>query len=130
MTVRYLKLDEVRRVAERVNGGNHAIRDLGLLISAIERPATDVFGTEVYPTLHEKAAALLQSLARNHALVDGNKRTAWLSCVAFLRFNGAAETRRDRPSSDAVVPFVEEVAQGNLEVPTIAKLLDEWFPLA
>lgn len=129
MTVRYLQLDEVMKVVVHVTGSEHAVRDMGLLISAMDRPKTDVFGTEVYPSVHQKAAALLQSLARNHALVDGNKRTAWLCCLAFLRFNHAAETRPDHPHPDVTVPFVEDVAQGEYEVPTIAKRLAEWFPL-
>ncbi|MGW0681838.1 type II toxin-antitoxin system death-on-curing family toxin [Streptomyces sp. NPDC002754] len=128
--MRYLKLYEVQAVAARITGSDHAVRDVGLLVSAIERPKTDVFGTEAYPTLHEKAAALLHSLARNHALVDGNKRTAWLCCIAFLRFNGAPATRPGYPDADAAEPFVIDVAQGGLEVPTIAKQLAVWFPAA
>ncbi|MDI3418070.1 type II toxin-antitoxin system death-on-curing family toxin [Streptomyces luteolus] len=129
MTVRHLKLDEILVVVRAVTGSEHAVRDIGLLVSAMERPATHVFGTEVYPTLHEKAAALLHSLARNDALVDGNKRTAWLCALAFLRFNGAPPPTPGRPSPDDAVPFAEAVAQGHMDVPTIAKRLASWFPV-
>ena len=52
------------------------------------RPRASVFGSDAYPDLHLKAAALFQSLARNHALVDGNKRLAWTACRIFLAING------------------------------------------
>ncbi|WP_443046611.1 hypothetical protein [Streptomyces sp. NBC_00247] len=69
----------VRRPAHAVDGTDHGVRDLGPPVSAIERPRTDVFGAVPYPTLHEKAAALLRSVARDHALIAGDERTAWLT---------------------------------------------------
>ncbi|GAA2626028.1 hypothetical protein GCM10009863_46010 [Streptomyces axinellae] len=98
--VRYIQLDETPAIARAVNGTEHSVRDMGLLVSAIERPRTNVFGAELYPTPHEKAAALLHSVARNRALIDGNKRTAWLATRVFLRFNGvsAPSPRRTSPS--------------------------------
>ncbi|MGW5350907.1 type II toxin-antitoxin system death-on-curing family toxin [Streptomyces sp. NPDC004031] len=127
--VRYVQIDEILAVARAVNGTDHSVRDMGLLVSAIERPRTDVFGVEVYPALHEKAAALLHSVARNHALIDGNKRTAWLAMRLFLRFNGVAAGTPPPPVSVAG-PFVEDVAQDLVDVPVIAKRLAEWFPVA
>jgi hypothetical protein len=59
--VRYIQIDEILAIARTVNGTAHSVRDMGLLVSAIDRPRTDVFGTELYPTLHEKAAALLRT---------------------------------------------------------------------
>jgi death-on-curing protein len=59
-----------------------------LLGSAVARPKTTVVGAEAYPDIHTKAAALLHSLCRNHALVDGNKRLAWTACQVFLGLNG------------------------------------------
>ncbi|GAA2490618.1 hypothetical protein GCM10010393_23070 [Streptomyces gobitricini] len=88
-----------------------------------------MFGTELYPTLHEKAAALLHSVARDHALIDGNKPTAWLAMRVFLRFNGVSASTVPPPVSIAG-PFVEEVAQDNLDVPVIAKHLSTWFPVS
>lgn len=127
--VRYIQVDEILAIARAVNGTEHNVRDMGLLVSAIERPRTNVFGAELYPTLHEKAAALLHSVARNHALVDGNKRTAWLAMRVFLRFNGASADTVPPPVSVAG-PFVEDVAQDNVDVPAIAKLLAAWFPVS
>ncbi|MGC4949484.1 type II toxin-antitoxin system death-on-curing family toxin [Streptomyces sp. DT224] len=126
--VRYVRLDEVLAIARAVNGTEHSVRDMGLLVSAIERPRTDVFGAELYPTPHEKAAALLHSVARNHALIDGNKRTAWLAMRVFLRFNGGAVIAP--PPVSVAGPFVEDVAQDHLDVPVVAKRLAEWFPLS
>lgn len=127
--VRYVQIDEILAIVRAVNRTEHSVRDMGLLVSAIERPRTHVFGVELYPTLHEKAAALLHSVARNHALVDGNKRTAWLAMRVFLRFNGAGGGTAPPPVSVAG-PFVEEVAQDALDVPAIAKCLSAWFPLS
>ncbi|MER5633040.1 type II toxin-antitoxin system death-on-curing family toxin [Streptomyces nitrosporeus] len=126
--VRYVRIDEILAIARKVNGTEHSVRDLGLLVSAVERPRTHVFGAELYPTPHDKAAALLHSVARNHALIDGNKRTAWLAMRVFLRFNGAGADTAPPPVSVAG-PFVEEVAQDLLDVPAIAKRLSDWFPL-
>lgn len=126
--VRHVQLDEILAIAATVNGTGHSVRDLGLLVSATERPRTDVFGTELYPTLHEKAAALLHAIARNHALIDGNKRTAWLAMRFFLRVNGLP-ARHPVPPAGEAGPFVEAAAQDNLDVPAIAKQLAEWFPV-
>ena len=70
----YLTLPELLHAAERVVGPDVSVRDYGLLESALARPRTDLFGTEAYQELAEKAAALLHSITRNHALVDDNKR--------------------------------------------------------
>lgn len=70
----YLEIGDELQVIDRY--GFH-IRDIGLLASALARPATTVTGTEAYPQLALKAAALLESVARFHPLIDGNKRTAW-----------------------------------------------------
>ncbi|MEU6809355.1 Fic family protein [Streptomyces sp. NPDC046831] len=127
--VRYVQIDEILAIARTVNGTEHSVRDMGLLVSAVERPRTNVFGTELYPTLHEKAAALLHSVARHHALIDGNKRTAWLAMRVCLRFNGGSASTVPPPVSVAG-PFVEEVAQDTIDVPVIAKRLSTWFPIS
>ncbi|MDI6412715.1 Fic family protein [Streptomyces albus] len=127
--VRCIQIDEILAIARTVNGTEHSVRDMGLLVSAIERPRTNMFGVELYPTLHEKAAALLHSVARNHALIDGNKRSAWLAMRVFLRFNGVSAGTVPPPVS-AAGPFVEEVAQDNIDVPAIAKRLSAWFPVS
>ena len=77
------------------------MRDAGLLESAVHRPVGSMFGQEAYADLFDKAAALLQSLAVNHPFVDGNKRTAWMSCVVFLAHERgpAAPATSMRPSA-------------------------------
>lgn len=119
----YLELEEVLQLAEDVLGAAPGVRDAGLLAAAAERPRTDVFGSEVYPRLAEKAAALLHSLARNHALLDGNKRTAWASCLVMLDMNDIVLKTPD-PVTEG--EFVLEVARGELDVPGIAQRLRDW----
>ena len=86
---RFLGLEEALRVAEVVTGAPPVVRDLGLIESALARPQTSLFGEDAYPSLDEKAAALLQSLVLNHGLVDGNKRLAFACTSVFLTLNGA-----------------------------------------
>jgi len=102
----YLTLPELLHVAERTLSGEPLIRDFGLLESALARPQTTVFGADAYHGVEEKAAALLHSLARNHALVDGNKRLALAATIAFLGVNG----RRLTWSNDQAYEFVMSVA--------------------
>ena len=82
----YLSLEDLLDLVNALGTG--PVRDLGLLESACHRPQATFFGREAYPTLAAKAAALMHSLACNHALVDGNKRLALLAIVVFLRING------------------------------------------
>lgn len=107
----FLNLEDLLRIAERTLGVPAVIRDVGLLESALARPQASVFGEDAYPTLHEKAAALLHSLARNHALVDGNKRLALAATLAFLRYNGA----RLVLTEDEAYDLVMSVATGELD---------------
>ncbi|MFB6878002.1 type II toxin-antitoxin system death-on-curing family toxin [Streptomyces sp. NPDC056323] len=74
-----------------------------------------MFGAELDSMLHENAAALLYSVVRNHALIDGNKRTAWLALRIFLRFNGLSASVAPPPVF-IVSPYIEEVAQDNIDV--------------
>jgi death-on-curing protein len=84
----YLDLDDLLDIVREAVGADALVRDYGLLESALARPRASVFGQDAYPDLCLKAAALLHSLARNHALVDGNKRLAWTACRTFLAING------------------------------------------
>ncbi|MGW3651738.1 type II toxin-antitoxin system death-on-curing family toxin [Streptomyces sp. NPDC000878] len=112
--MKYLTVQEVLELAELACGEQTqvAVRDLGLLSSAVHRPRSQMFGVEAYTDLFEKAAALLQSLAVNHPLVDGNKRMAWMSTVVFLDFNGTEMLDVDQ---DEAYKLVIEVAAGTLE---------------
>ena len=101
--------------------GDLAVRDLGLLESALARPQTSVFGEDAYPSFHQKAAALLHSLVSNDALLDGNKRVAFAATRVFARLNGYTT---DPGDEDAWFDLVLAVAQGKLsEVSEIAERL-------
>ncbi|WP_327367688.1 type II toxin-antitoxin system death-on-curing family toxin [Streptomyces sp. NBC_01217] len=111
--MKYLTVQEVLDLAELACGGQQvAVRDLGLLSSAVHRPQSQMFGIEAYSDVFEKAAALLQSLAVNHPLVDGNKRMAWMCTVVFLDFNGSDMVDVDQDES---YKLVIEVAMGSLD---------------
>ncbi|MEN3222560.1 type II toxin-antitoxin system death-on-curing family toxin [Mycolicibacterium porcinum] len=86
--IEYLDLDDLLEFARHAVGEDVKVGDYGLLESALARPRASVFGEDAYPELHLKAAALLHSLARNLALIDGNKRLAWTACLTFLAING------------------------------------------
>jgi death-on-curing protein len=115
----YLTLPELLELARRL--GADEVRDYGLLESALARPRATVFGQDAYPDVWQKAAALMESLARNHALVDGNKRIAWYATWVFLQINGYA-LRADFDVDEAEA-FVLAVCQGVLDVPKIAESL-------
>jgi death on curing protein len=123
--IRYLSLDDLLRIADAAVGAEVMVRDVGLLESALGRPRATVFGDDAYPAIHSKAAALLHSLAANHALVDGNKRLAWAAAAVFLGING----HRVSASNDEVVELVLAVAAGELtDVAAIAARLSPWAP--
>ncbi|TDD04437.1 type II toxin-antitoxin system death-on-curing family toxin [Nonomuraea deserti] len=118
--MRYLSLEQVLELAEAELGDVLAVRDLGLLDSAVHRPSSAMFGQEAYPDLFTKAGALLQSLAVNHPLIDGNKRLSWLVTDVFLRFNGVVLDTDDDSAYDLVIA----VASGKLtEADEIADVL-------
>ena len=99
------------------------MRDIGLLDAAIHRPRASVLGQDAYPDLMTKAAALLHSLARNHPLVDGSKRLAWLATYVFLAKNGV---ELDPPDDDAY-ELVVGIAAGEIsDLAEIASALGGW----
>lgn len=113
----YLTLDELLVIAARVIDGDVALRDAGLLESAVARPQTTVFGADAYPDLHSKSAALLISICKNHALIDGNKRLALAATIVMLGVNGWVLTMTNDEAYDLVIA----VASGDLnEVPEVA----------
>ncbi|MFD6895326.1 type II toxin-antitoxin system death-on-curing family toxin [Rhodococcus sp. NPDC060086] len=120
MTV-YLDRDDLLTIAARINNGSPAVREMGLLDAAIARPRSTVFGLDAYPTVFEKAAALLHSLARNHSLIDGNKRTAWAAAWLFLGYNGIRLRRGF--DVDAAELLMNDVATGAHDVDAIATAL-------
>jgi len=101
-------------------GGSEGVRDNGLLESAVERPFSTFSGEELYPTPFAKAAAILESIVKNHPFVDGNKRTGWLSCVIILRiFNYVFAF-----SQEDAYEFVIKVASSNMEFEEIVKQIE------
>ena len=116
----YLTLPELLHVAERTLGPDYAVRDHGLLEAALARPQATAFGKDAYPDLEAKAAALLHSIAHNHALIDGNKRLALAAVIAFCGLNG----RRLTLTNDGAYDLVISVASGKLDtVEEIAAVL-------
>lgn len=115
--VEYLDVEDLLGLIRALDAG--PVRDLGLLDSSCARPRSTAFGPDAYPRLEDKAAALLHSLARNHALVDGNKRLAWLATVVFLDLNGRTVELGD----DDAFALVMAVAEGSLDVAEIAARL-------
>jgi len=116
----FLDVEELLHVARRTLGAEPEVRDLGLFESALARPQASAFGEHSYPSIHEKAAALLDSLARHHALVDANKRLALAATIAFYGVNGM----RLILTNDQAYELVVDVASGRLDdVPAIASAL-------
>lgn len=107
----YLDFEDLMHVAHRTLNGDVPVRDAGLLESALARPRATIFGKDAYTTIAAKAGALLHSLARNHALVDGNKRLALAATIAFLGLNGLRLTL----SNDEAYDLVIAVASGELD---------------
>lgn len=122
MTV-YLDLDDLLLVAARAVADDVVVRDYGLLESAVARPRTTILGADAYPDIYTKAAALLHSLCRNHALVDGNKRLAWTACQVFLGLNGEWVTASEDDRFDLMI----DIASGTVDdVDQIAATLRSW----
>ncbi len=118
--IEYLDLDDLVDLARALLGDPPPIRDVGLLGSAAARPQTSAFGVDAYADLVTKAAALLQSIVNNHALVDGNKRLGWLSTAVFLELNGV---RASRVSNDDIYDLVIWIASSNPELNEITTRL-------
>lgn len=115
--VEYLDLDDVLELGRRLLGNPVPVRDMGLLGSAVARPQTTAFGQDAYPDIWTKAAALLQSIVNNHALIDGNKRLGWLATAVFLELNGASVAHA---SNDDVYDFVIDIAAHNPDLDVIS----------
>jgi len=121
--VNYLDLADVVAIGKAVLPRPMEVRDLGLVESALARPRATVFGEEAYPTVFDKAAALLLSLVTNHPLVDGNERVGFTAAALFLRKNGLVL----RFGEDEAYDFVISVADGTLrEVADVAAVLAGW----
>lgn len=116
----YLTLEDVFTLVEDLGVG--PIRDVGLLDSAVHRPRVSVFGRDAYPELDTKAAVLLESLVRNHALIDGNKRLGWLAVVVFFGLNDITLDVLD----DDAYNLVMAMASGDLTHQMAALRMAPW----
>ena len=119
--IQYLSAEDLTDINAAILGGKPAVRDAGLVMSSAMRPTTIAFGVEAYPTLEEKAAALLHSVICNHAFVDGNKRTAWTAARVMLALHG----RRPGLTNDEAFDLVIRIATScsDIEVKEIAEAL-------
>ncbi|MBN1148775.1 MAG: type II toxin-antitoxin system death-on-curing family toxin [Anaerolineales bacterium] len=100
-------------------GGEHGLRDLNLLLSALGRPQTSFDGEDLYPDLFSKAAALADSLIRNYPFVDGNKRTGIAAAGLFLFRNGYRLT----VANTELETFTIAIAQSQKTIEEIADWL-------
>lgn len=107
----YLDAGDLLHVARRALDAEPVVRDAGLLDSAAARPRATLFGAEAYPDLETKAAALVQSLVGNHALIDGNKRLGLAALIAFLGVNGRRLTWTNDEAHDIIIA----IASGELD---------------
>ena len=115
----FLETEDLLHIAKRVLRAVE-LRDAGLLEAAVARPRASAFGEGAYPSIHDKAAALLHSLVRNHALVDGNKRLGLAALIAFYGMNGIRLTH----TNDEAYDLIMAVAAGELDdVASIAEQL-------
>ena len=117
--VRYLSVSDIYNINDEITGGHTFVRDVHLLNSAAERPKMMLFGEAQFPSLVDKAASLLHSLAYHHLFADGNKRTAIRAASRFLNANGWQLTW----SEAAQQAFILEIAQGKYDVAQIAERL-------
>ena len=115
--VEYLELEDILQLVRHLGVG--PVRDVGLLDSAVARPRSSAFGEEAYSSISLKAGALLHSITNIHALVDGNKRLAWLATTVFLDLNGLAPELSD----DEAFDLVWEIAATSIDVEVIASQL-------
>ena len=117
----YLDLEDLLHIATRVLRSEPDVRDYGLLEAALARPRASAFGEDAYPSIHAKAAALMHSLARNHALIDGSERLALAATIAFYGLNGLRLTL----TNDEAYDLTMSVAAGGIDdVAEIARRLE------
>lgn len=114
----YLELADILKLGREIIA-DFRVREIGLLESAVARPKTSVFGEDAYLTFAEKTAALLHSIARNHALIDGNKRLAWSAARLFCLMNDLDINMKQ----DKAYEMVVGVAAGQIEIDELVKIL-------
>ena len=123
MDVRYLDVDEVIRLHGREVGEGVGLRDKNLLEGAVERPRQSAFGDDAYPTIESKAAALFESLVRNHPFIDGNKRIGVLASFVFLEINGFEV----EATNDEVVETVLSLIVRDIDFDALVGRIRSWI---
>lgn len=127
---RFLTADELIYINEQIPTrvpihkilqGKQKVRDMDLLEASVGRPMQSVFGEDAYPTMEEKAAALLHSIARNHPFADGNKRTATVAMIFMLQVNGLQVNWNPEDALHQIL----KVAEGQQTVTDFAA----WLPI-
>lgn len=106
-------------LAIKLHGGTSGVRDMNMLLSAINRPFATYDETDLYPDIYLKAGALIQSIVKNHPFIDGNKRTAFISTYGFLGLNNINIIATGKEMIDLMV----SVANQNLSVDEIGSWL-------
>lgn len=114
----YLELADILKLGREIIA-DFRVREIGLLESAVARPKTSVFGEDAYLTFAEKTAALLHSIARNHALIDGDKRLAWSAARLSCLMNDLDINMKQ----DKAYEMVVGVAAGQIEMDELVKIL-------
>jgi len=118
----YLDSADLLMIATTVGDGDLVVRDAGLLDAAAYRPQATMLGTEAYPTLWLKAAALLDSIVRTRPLTEGNWRLAWVAVVTFCDLNGWWIDAED----DTALDVIRQVSRGETELADVAHWLETW----
>lgn len=113
------QLLEIHALVIDLSGGGLGLRDLGRLESAIGAQTQNVFGEELYPSIHDKAAALIRAIIADHPFVDGNKRTAMLTGLTFLKLNSFSFVAVE----GEIENFAVLIATEHLDIPVISKWL-------
>ena len=124
MSVRYLTMPEIlwlHQESLKEYGGSPGIRDSGMLKSAVVRPQMSVGQSDAFATLSQKAAAYIDSFARNHPFIDGNKRIAYVSAGFFLQLN----SRYLSADADEAESFVLTIVTTSIDIVEITSWLDE-----
>ncbi len=120
----FLSVEEIIQIHDELvseYGGLHGIRDMGLLVSAIEMPKATMFGEYLHESIFDKASAYLYHIVCNHAFLDGNKRTGAATTLIFLSQNGV-KTKYDMKEFEEMVC---KVAQGEVSKQEISKFLEK-----
>ena len=124
MAIFFLNLDDVLHIHQNqitLYGGDPAVRDMGLLASAIAQPQASYAGEFLHKDLFEMAAAYLFHIVKNHPFVDGNKRTGAVSALAFLDLNEVEVQADEQRLFDTTLA----VAQGHMGKPEVARFFQE-----